>query len=440
MKPMAQIAWDTQEVERHLLDFFLRQGYLLLPSSSLVDELIPMSFVMSAGFPQIEAHIKEIHRQNVQNTVVVQNCFRHFDMKKIGESPIHLSLFRMAGAFHFGEISQSDQVQRVWRLLTDVYALPPERLWVTYFSGADISGRCFNEDAQTRLAWTKTGVSPSHIIGNLDGQNFWRQSRVGMDATMPAKCGRTTEVFFDRGEDLACGSNCRPGCACGRFVEIVNMLFIQWDCTEGDVHLLPVPFTEIVLGSERMAMIKQNAKDIFHIQTLFPLLSRIDQFCTVKDSNADKLIRVIADHLRALIFLLADGAPPPGKGGRAFIIRKLMREIFTAMKILEITLAEFLPSVVDLAIALHTPLYSSVGEVRSTLLQYLNAESAKFENTLQRGERRLDRLLSRSSFKVLSDKDMLAFEKSFGVPRLLLLRMLEERHLSLSSIDQENVL
>ena len=427
------------------MTFYQEDGYLLFPSASLIDESIPMSFVMSAGFPQVEAHIREYLNAHLDNIALVQNCFRHFDMKRVGESPTHLSLFRMLGAFHFGKVEPVEQIRRVWHLLSNEYALPPKRVWVTYFTGGEIDGFYFEEDDRVFKAWQLTEVPLEHIVGHGDKQNFWRQSAVGLSEENPAKCGITTEIFYDRGEGLACGPNCQPGCPCGRFVEIVNILFVQWKITgEGLRSPLRVPFTEIVLGSERMAMVQQETDTIFYIKTIHPLVSKIEQYVRVQGDGMKKYVFVIADHLRALAFLCADGAPPPGKGGRAFIVRKLMREMFTAMKILKIQEDTFFPDVLDILTQTHLLLQPKLRDIQDVLLKSLDDESARFEKTLQRGRERLARLLPRLGDVPFPEDEVTRFEKSFGVPRPLLLKMLEEKgvaraNLPVSYFHQENM-
>jgi alanyl-tRNA synthetase len=429
----------VSEIEEEFLNFFTKQDYTILPGSSLLDESIPMSFVMSAGLVQVERAARLADNRPRRNAVLIQNCFRHFDLDKIETSDTHLSLFRMAGAFCFGSIQKRSCLKKIWSLLTVVYQLPPELLWATYFSGDQAAGHDFEEDVETRQAWLEAGLKREHLVGQGEKDNLWKQSARVMGPGHSPKCGPITEVFYDRGSDMGCGENCRPGCGCGRFVEFMNILFIMWDfdVQTGQLMLLEEPFEEVVLGVERLAMLQQKATSVYEIDTIQPLLQKVRQYESVKELSAaeqNQYERILVDHLRALLFLVADGAPPPGKGGRDFIMRKLIRQMLTGKRLLCITDPNFFTEMLQLGLALYVPVHPAVREARGKVLSFIAQEQECFERTLQSGYQHAERLISKSRNHNLPKSAIQNLEKSYGVPKQFVDRIIEQKQGTTGSI------
>ncbi|MEW5960760.1 MAG: alanine--tRNA ligase-related protein, partial [Chloroflexota bacterium] len=350
-----------------------------MPGTSLLHPSIPMTFVMSAGLAQVETAIDFLGYRSPQNNyVLVQNCFRHFDVEKIGRSDLHLSLFEMPGAFSFGHNHRQTTVQRMWDFLTTDLELPRPQLWASYFAGGQVSGHNFNEDVNTRQAWLALGLPAERIIGLGPEHNFWKQGG-GIDGQESSrKCGPNTELFFDRGAELSCGPACRPGCACGRFVEFANSLFIfaEIDAGTNALAMMPEPFTETVIGTERIAMILAGQPTVFAIETVRPLLDTLRTFYPpherLEPGEAAQSERVLVDHVRALVYLAADGAPPPGKGGRRRRMRILMRRVLAQLRILEVDGARCLPALTGLVASLERGRHANLAQGRCTLLAYLD--------------------------------------------------------------------
>ncbi len=401
-----------------------------------------MTFVMSAGLAEMETAIDQVGNRLSQNDyVMVQSCFRHFDIDRIGTSGLHLSLFEMPGAFTFGHNDREVTVQRMWNVLTDVLNIEPRRLWASYFAGGEVAGHCFDEDHDTFLAWRKVGLPRERIVGLGVDHNFWRQGG-GIDGQEASrKCGPNTELFYDRGSQLSCGPVCRPGCRCGRFVEFANSLFIfaEIDVETNALSLMVEPFTETVIGTERVAMILEGKPTVFDIETAKPLIDHLKSFYPVQRQeslyNVEESERVLVDHLRALVFLTADGAPPPGKGGRSRLMRILIRRMLAQIRVLGIDSAYCLPSLIDRVIDLDGNQHRDLKRGRDTLIEYIRAEKLVFERTLSRGYRQLDRLLARNNGCTLSGKELVSLVKQFGIPVSLLKVTLAHRGLEFYERD-----
>lgn len=428
-KDAASQSNSARQVGERFIEFYATCGYASIPGSSLLDPSVPMSFVMSAGLVQVETSARAHDGQQGSRYALIQNCFRYFDLSNIGDSQIHLSLFRMPGAFTFGPVDRCEMIEQIWHLLTEEYRFPADRLWVTYFAGGKVAGHHFEPDGETYEAWRRVGVPPARLVGLPADDNFWKQGASVVGERDAPKCGPNTEVFFDRGAHLRCGTACRPGCRCGRFVEFLNTLLITQhiDDQSGAVSRLDEPFTETVIGLERVAMLLQGVGSVYEIDCLHPLIARVESFRMsplLPDVGRIEQVHIIVDHIRALLFLAADGAPAPGKGGRARLMRKLVRGMVTAQKMLGITDPSFYPALVDTVIQLELEQRAHLASARERLLEMIEDEEARFERTLHAGQRRLKRLLARRDGNQLSGEDVVALEKRYGVPFPLLEWML----------------
>jgi alanyl-tRNA synthetase len=416
-----------QTINERFVDYYQSLGFKYLPGTSLLHPSIPMTFVMSAGLAEVETALAQAGGRSPENDyVLVQNCFRHFDVDRIGHSDLHLSLFQMPGAFSFGHINRRVTVQHMWNFSTRDMMIDPSCLWATYFAGGQISGHFFEKDIDTFQAWLDIGLPEENIIGLGVDHNFWKQGG-GIDGQENSrKCGPNTELFFDRGPQLRCGPGCRPGCRCGRFVEFANSLFIfsEIDAETNTLSLMTEPFTETVVGTERVAMILADKATVYEIETVKPLVDKLrDLYSGHKaDVPFDALEneRVLVDHLRALVFLVADGAPPPGKGGRRRLMRILMRRALSQMEILRIDPSRCLLPLIDLVITLAASQDLDLARGRDTLLAYLASERQVFERTLSRGYRQIDRLLARNNTSGLNGQELVKLVKQFGIPVSLL--------------------
>lgn len=429
-------ALSSKEVGQAFLDYYQSYNYEVVPGSSLLDPSVPMSFVMSAGLVQVERSAARQGGRTGQRYALLQNCFRYFDLDTVGQSDLHLTLFQMPGAFTFGSVSKRACIAQIWELLTDVYGFPPEALWVTYFGGGEVAGHAFEPDRETYRAWRRVGVPAERLVGLGPDDNFWKQGPSVVGEEEAPKCGPNTEVFFDRGKELACGPDCAPGCRCGRFVEFQNTLLItrHMDDETGVVRPLEEPFIEVVVGTERVAMLLQGKSTVFEIDSLRPLIEHVRRWAqspVLPIVDRIQHERVLVDHVRALLFLTADGAPSPGQGGRARLMRKLVRGLVTGQRLLKISDKKFMPSLVDAALALYGEQHPQLPPARDETLRYIAGEKARFEHTLQRGSHRLDRMLQQQEGRI-SGEDMVTLEKRHGVPEPLLEVMLTRRQVPFS--------
>jgi alanyl-tRNA synthetase len=418
-------------------------GYQSLPRAPMIDPSIPMSFVMSAGLVQVENSLAKSIKREGNRYVLVQECFRHFDLEKVGTDDTHLSLFEMPGAFIFGPDGKSGTVRRMWTLATSVLGLDKDHIWATYFNGGQVKDDNLPEDIETRDAWLKSGILENHIVGLGIDKNYWIQGKGIEDVSVSKKCGPNTELFYDRGTQRACGENCKPGCNCGRFVEFSNSLFICSEIKRDKRFIQPLenPFTETVIGTERIEMVHQGLQSVFEIDSIKPLITTLHQFVR-KTITLEMLIaheRVIADHLRGLYFLIADGAPPPGKDGRARIIKMLIRRVATRLIILDIDprliLSEILACVSRMASK-----NMQGAEIKKQVITYFLSEYERYSRTIKRGEYKLMQILKENGGDTLSGPQIVCLEKQWGLPSLLTAMILQKLELSFQEDEYKSVL
>lgn len=424
---------NAESISNAFLEHFKSRGYQAIPGSSLLDLSVPMSFVMSAGLVQVERSTAYQGGREYDRYVLLQNCFRYFDLGVVGDSNYHLSLFHMAGAFAFGNIDRLACFSNILDLLVNVYKLPKEALWVTYFGGGEVGGHFFEADEETRQNWMMAGMPPNRIVALGPDNNFWKQGSSVIGEAEAPKCGPNTEVFFDRGIQFQCGLMCKPGCRCGRFVEIQNTLLITWYLDEEKGLLKPIdePFVESVIGIERLEILLQEKSSVFEIDSILPLLKCIRQFehDTTRLVVGIKQERILADHIRAFLFLTADGAPAPGRGGRARLMRKLARGLLTAQKLLGISDSKFIPSLINQALKTYTSQYLYLEGVRDLACEYIIKENKLFERTLDKGNHYLNQLLKKRSGN-LTAEDLVSIEKQYGIPETFLIDMLQQKQVT----------
>ncbi len=316
-------------------------------------------------------------------------------------------------------------IERMWRFVTQELQVPAEKLWITYFDGGEVAGQRFSADTETRQKWLDLGLSEARLVNLGAEDNFWKQGG-GINGQPYRKAGPNTEIFYDYGEQASCGAQCRPGCPCGRFIEFANSLFVydEIDWQTGRTRRLNQPFVETVIGVERLAMILQQKASVFEIDSLAPLVELLRQFYRPDQApypDADTSEKVMVDHLRALVFLARDGAPPPpGKDGRRRLVKILIRQILTHELLLNLTSPNYLETLLQTALEL----YRLPSEnILPALNQYFQTETVRFQRTVRTGLGELEKIFQRQP-QSLSGQQIVRLEKQFGLP----LELIEQQH------------
>lgn len=393
----------TAEIREKYLSFFEEKGCKRMPSSSLIPD-DPSLLLTSAGMVQFKPYFlqqKQLEKPYI-GTTTVQKCVRTNDIDIIGTTGRHLSFFEMLGNFSFGEYFKEEMCAWAYEFSTEVLKLPAEKLYFTVFENDD----------ETIEIWKKLGVPEDHISRLGEEDNFWRAGPTG-------PCGPCSELYYDQGPEVGCGSpDCAPGCDCDRFLEYWNCVFTQYDGQE-DGTLAPLPKKNIDtgMGLERIAAIMQGVDNNYDTDVLRDLIAVGESLSgkTYKtDEATDLCLRIMADHSRAVTFMIADGILPSNEG-RGYVLRRLLRRAVMKGHSIGIEGA-FLNQYVEKIIELMGHVYPEIIDNRVLIERVILSEEERFGTTLKQGQAYLDDALKELEGSVLSGKIAFTLHDTYGFP------------------------
>src|SRR5262245_57959940 len=313
----------SRETRRTFLDFFSTRDHRGVPSSPLVLPHDPTLLFANAGMNQFKDVFTGREARDYKRAVSAQKCLRvsgkHNDLEMVGRTPRHHTFFEMLGNFSFGDYFKREAIRFAWELVTQVYGVPPERLWATVFKGDDnVPG----DDGAFAVWRDEVGVPAERILTLGAADNFWSMGDTG-------PCGPCSELHYDLGADLTSVEGpSTPETDSGRYVEIWNLVFMQFERKEGGaIEPLPAPSVDTGMGLERISAILQGKRSNFETDLFLPLIEAAAARAGRRygaDAGDDFSLRVIADHARALCFLVADGVVP-SSDRRGYVLRRLLR-------------------------------------------------------------------------------------------------------------------
>ena len=372
-----EMKFTSTEVRELFLDFFGNKGHLRVPSSSLIPN-DPTVLLTTAGMQQMIPYFLGRETPPALRLTSAQKCFRTTDIDIVGNERT-LTFFEMLGNFSVGDYFKREAVAFAWEFLTQVVKLPAERLHPTVHP----------EDNEAPKWWSEIAGIPDEGIVRLE-DNWWGPP----GASGP--CGPDSEVYYDRGVEHGCGrADCKPGCDCERFLEIWNLVFMEfYQDIDGTRTPLPKKNIDTGLGLERLSMILQGKESVFDTDSFRVIIDRIASLANTtygKDSKIDTSLRVISDHTRALVFLAADGVLPSNEG-RGYIFRRILRRAVRYGKLLGLD-KPFLAEAADTVINLMRGHYVELGLQRDRIVEILSLEEKKFGQTLNAGMYLLNNLI-----------------------------------------------
>jgi len=368
----------ANEIRRVFLDYFRKEGHEIVPSSPLVPRNDPTLMFVNSGMVQFKNVFTGQEKRPYVRASTAQKCVRaggkHNDLENVGHTARHHTFFEMLGNFSFGDYFKERAIPLAWNLLTKEYGLSPDKLTITVFS----------EDDEARALWKKvTGFPDSRIIGISTSDNFWSMGDTG-------PCGPCSEIFYDHGDKIFGGP---PGSADAdgdRFVEIWNLVFMQFEqVTKSERVNLPKPSIDTGMGLERLAAVLQGKHDNFDIDLFRKLIEASAEISKTEADGVHKVShRVIADHLRASAFLIADGVLPSNEG-RGYVLRRIMRRAMRHAHLLgykEPLMWQLVPALVlEMGQA-----YPELSRAQAAITETLKLEETRFKQTLERGLKLLD--------------------------------------------------
>src|SRR4051794_27049350 len=368
----------VNEIRSTFLKFFADNGHEIVPSSPLVPRNDPTLMFTNAGMVQFKNVFTGVEKRPYRRATTSQKCVRaggkHNDLDNVGYTARHHTFFEMLGNFSFGDYFKDHAIELAWNLITKEFGLPPERLTITVFS----------EDDQAFDLWRKiAGLPEARIIRIPTADNFWQMGDTG-------PCGPCSEIFYDHGPHIPGGPPGSPDQDGDRFIEIWNLVFMQFEQLPGGERLeLPRPSIDTGMGLERIAAVLQGKHDNYDIDLFRALIAASAEASGVAPDGPQAVShRVIADHLRASSFLIADGVLP-SKEGRGYVLRRIMRRAMRHAQMLgakEPLMWRLVPALVNQMGAA----YPELIRAQPLITETLRLEENKFRQTLERGLGLLD--------------------------------------------------
>ena len=416
----------SSEIRERFLSYFEKQKHLRLPSSSLIPANDPTLLFNNAGMNQFKNVFLGVEKPKGPRAATSQKCVRaggkHNDLDNVGFTARHHTFFEMLGNFSFGDYFKKEAVELAWGFLTEELKLPKDKLYVT----------AFHDDDEAKDLWLKhMNIPEDHFKTFGEKDNFWRMGDTG-------PCGPCSEIFYDLGPEMGVGPEDVLGGEGDRFVEIWNLVFMQFEEKEDGTQVpLDNPSIDTGMGLERISMVMQNTMSNYETDLFQPIIDKASKLTdTPYDSTKPKsantsALRVLADHARAVTFLIADGVLPSNEG-RGYVLRRILRRAVRFNKKLESS--PIFPALCEEVISMMSEFYPELNERKSLILDYVKEEEAKFLETLDNGERLLSDEISKLKSKnktELSGEVAFKLYDTYGFPADLTEVILKEEELSL---------
>ena len=416
--------WTSlNDIREKYLSFFESKGHLRLPSYSLIPHNDKSLLLINSGMAPMKKFFtgEEIPPRNRVTTC--QKCIRTPDLERVGHTARHGTFFEMLGNFSFGDYFKEEAIAWAWEFLTETLEIPTDLLWPSIYE---------NDEEAYNIWVNNIGVDPSHVVRLGKADNFWEHGS--------GPCGPCSEIYFDRGIKYGCGSpDCKPGCDCDRFMEIWNNVFSQFNNDgHGNYTELAQKNIDTGMGLERLACVMQGVDNMFEVDSIRKVIDKVSEISGKTygdDANNDISIRVITDHSRSAMFMIADGVIPSNEG-RGYVLRRIIRRACRHGKLLGIN-HPFLVDTVTVSINESCDAYKELAEKKDYILKVISMEEERFDATVDAGLSILSDLIRgaiKDNADVISGEDVFKLYDTFGFPIDLTREIAAESKLS---IDEE---
>ncbi|MCX7796135.1 MAG: alanine--tRNA ligase [bacterium] len=401
----------SKEIREEFLKFFESKGHLRLGSASLIPD-DPTVLLTIAGMVPFKRYFLG-ETPPARRITTVQKCVRTPDIERVGYTRRHLTFFEMLGNFSFGDYFKREAITWSWEFLTEILKLPKEKLWITVYK----------DDEETISIWEKeVGISSTRIVRMGEEDNFWAMGPVG-------PCGPCSEVIFDLGPEFGCGKpDCKIGCDCDRYLEVWNLVFTEFNREEsGRLSPLPRKNIDTGMGLERAAFVMQGVGSVFETDLFQPIMEYLEEITDKRykeNTNITYIFNVIADHCRAITFLIGDGVIPSNEG-RGYVLRRILRRAVRYGVNLGIN-ASFLYKIVPLVIFLMKDAYPELEKEEDFIVNIVKKEEENFLSTLERGLDRLEGIIEKD--KYVSGEEAFRLYDTYGFPLELTVEIAKEKN------------
>jgi alanyl-tRNA synthetase len=416
----------TNEIRNIFLEYFQENDHELVESASLIPHNDPSLLFTNAGMVPFKDLLLGVEKRSYTRATSSQRCLRvggkHNDLDNVGYTARHHTFFEMLGNFSFGDYFKEEAIAFAWELLTERYDIPAEKLWITVHKDDDESEQIWIE---------KIGVDPSRISRLDDDENFWTMGDTG-------PCGPCSEIYYDHGDHIEGEPPTMESDPGDRFIEIWNLVFTQFDRSkDGTLSPLPNPCVDTGMGLERMAAVLQEEQNNYNIDLFSKLVNKAGELTRVNDSENPSL-RVIADHLRASSFLIADGIVPSNEG-RGYVLRRIIRRALRHANKLDMKgtlLASMVPTLIEEMGDAHPLLKKESKIIEANLLQ----EEQQFSETLSQGMSLLEGEIEELDGKIISGETIFKLYDTFGFPADMTADYARENGLEVDLVKYEELM
>ena len=390
------------EIRNKYLNYFKNHNHKVIPSAPLIPENDPSVLFTTAGMQPLVPYLLGEKHPEGRRLTDYQKCLRTNDIDEVGDNR-HLTYFEMLGNWSLGDYFKEESIAMSFEFLTKELGIPAEKISVTCFAGDEDAPR----DTVTAECWKKAGIPEDRIYYYGKDDNWWIAGEEG-------PCGPDTEMFYDTGKP-ACGPDCQPSCDCGKYVEIWNNVFMEYYKTkDGKYEKLKQHNVDTGLGLERMTMLLQGKETPFDTELFAPIMDRLQKLAKADDIASR---RIVAEHLRASMMVIADGGRPSNID-RGYVLRKLIRRMTRHLNKLQVDLSE-LEGLIDLDIEILKDMYPELEANKDTIKQVIIEEKDKFIKTLAHGEKEFEKAINRAKQEnknVIDGQTIFKLYETYGFP------------------------
>ncbi|OGB69175.1 MAG: alanine--tRNA ligase [Caldithrix sp. RBG_13_44_9] len=428
----------SNEIRTEFTNFFKNKGHTFVSSSPVIPTDDPTLLFTNAGMNQFKDVFLGVGTRPFKRAVNSQKCIRvsgkHNDLEEVGHDTYHHTFFEMLGNWSFGDYYKQEAIEWAWELITSYWELPKNNLWATIYLDDDEAEKC----------WQKyTDIVPSQILRFGAKDNFWEMGETG-------PCGPCSEIHIDLGEGYCNkmhlkGHVCQVNSGCSRFIELWNLVFIQFNRDEsGNLHPLPFKHVDTGMGFERIVSVLQRVRSNYDTDIFQPIIQKVEDIAGINYNNCDEskqvAFRVLADHIRMLTFSITDGALPSNEG-RGYVLRRILRRASRYARKLDLQ-KPFIFNLVPVVVEMMGSAFPEIREKQSYVMDVIRSEEENFNRTLDRGLEIFDSLAARISAggnNLISGTDAFRLYDTFGFPLDLTRVMAAERGLQIDEegFDQE---
>ena len=424
---------EIKDIRKKFLDNFKKVEHLILPSSSLIPDNDPSVLLTTAGMQQFKPYYLGTRKPPKSRIATVQKCFRTSDIDSVGYTDKHLTFFEMLGNFSFGDYFKKEAISFALDFILEELKIPKEKILVAVFEGnQDIPA-----DEESIKYWEKNGISQDKIYKFGKEENFWGP------AGDTGPCGPCTEIYYDFGKEYGCGrEGCDPSCDCARYSEIWNLVFTQYNYDGKKYTELPKKNIDTGMGLERIEAVMEQTSSVFKTSLFKKITGKISDISGKKlttknskdyDGETNTAIRIIADHVRAIYFLISDGVTPANEG-RGYILRRIIRRAIRFGRRIGIK-DYFLNDIGKVVIEQYSEAYPELSEKKDFSFKLVSEEEKRFTKTLKEGSKILAQVIEtikKQGKDHIDPGDAFRLYDTYGFPAELTTEILSENKLKLN--------